>query len=44
MELLHVGGLWRMGVECLLMPVKRSVGVGFISKEELDAWAFKAVT
>ena len=44
MELLHVGGLWRMGGECLLMPVWRSVGVGFISKGELDAWAFKAVT
>ena len=43
-ELVCVGGLWRMGGECLLMPVWRSVRVGFIGKGELDAWAFKAVT
>ena len=43
-ELVCVGRLWRMGGECLLMPVWRSVGVGFIGKGELDAWAFKAVT
>ena len=43
-ELVCVGGLWRMGGECLLMPVWRSVRAGFIGKEELDAWAFKAVT
>ena len=50
-ELVCVDGLWRMGCECLLMPVWRSVragfigkGAGFIGKGELDAWAFKAVT
>ena len=43
-ELVCVGGLWRMGGECLLMPVRRSVRVGFIGKGELDAWALKAVT
>ena len=43
-ELVCVGRLWRMGGECLLMPVWRSVRVGFIGKGELDAWAFKAVT
>ena len=43
-ELVCVGGLWRMGGECLLMPVWRSVRAGFIGKGELDAWAFKAVT
>ena len=43
-ELVCVGGLWRMGGKCLLMPVWRSVRVGFIGKGELDAWAFKAVT
>ena len=37
-ELVCVGGL------CLLMPVRRSVRVGFIGKGELDAWTFKAVT
>ena len=31
-ELVCVGGLWRMGGECLLMPVWRSVRVGFIGK------------
>ena len=35
-ELVCVGGLWRTGGECLLMPVW--------AKGELDAWAFKAVT
>ena len=43
-KLVCVGGLWRMGGECLLTPVWRSVRVGFIGKGELDAWAFKAVT
>ena len=43
-ELVCVGGLWRMGAECLLMPAWRSVRVGFIGKGDLDAWAFKAVT
>ena len=43
-ELVCVGGLLRMGGECLLMPVWRSVRIGFIGQGELDAWAFKAVT
>ena len=43
-ELVCVGGLWRMGGECLIIPVWRSIRVGFISKGELDAWAFRAVT
>ena len=43
-ELVRVGRLWRMGGECLLMPVWRSIRVGFIGKGELDAWTFKAVT
>ena len=43
-ELVCVGGLWRMGGECLLMPEWRSVRTGFIGKGELDAWAFKEVT
>ena len=33
-----------MGGECLLVPVWRSVRVGFIGMGELDGWAFKAVT
>ena len=33
LELVCVGGLWRMGGESLLMPVWRSVRVGFIDKE-----------
>ena len=44
MELVCVGGLWRMGGESLLLPVWRSVRIGFIGKGELDAWTFKAVT
>ena len=44
MELVWVSGLWRMGGECLLMPVWRFVRVGFIGKGELDSWAFKAVS
>ena len=36
-ELVCVGGLLRMGGESLLQHVWRSVGVGFIDKEELDA-------
>ena len=43
-ELVCVGGLWRMGDESLLLPVWRSVRAGFIGKVELDAWAIKAVT
>ena len=43
-ELVCVGGLWRMGGECLLMPVWRSIRAEFIGKREFDAWAFKAVT
>ena len=43
-ELVCVGRLWRMGGECLLMLVWRSVRAGFIGKDKLDAWAFKAVT
>ena len=43
-ELVCVGGRWRMGGECLLVPVWRSVRAGFIGKGELDGWAFKAVT
>ena len=43
-ELVSVGGQWRMGGECLLMHVWRSVKVGFTGKGELDAWAFNAVT
>ena len=43
-ELVCVGGSWRMVGECFLMPVWRSVRAGFIGKGELDAWAFKAVT
>ena len=31
-ELVYFGGLWRTGGECLLMPVWRSVRVGFIGK------------
>ena len=31
-ELVCVGGGWRMGGECLLMPVWRSVRFGFIGK------------
>ena len=42
--LLSVGRLLRMGGECLLMPVWRSIRVGFIGKGELDAWVFKTVT
>ena len=33
-----------MGGESLLLPVWRSVGVGFIGKGELDAWVVGAVT
>ena len=43
-ELVCVGGLLRMGGECLLMPVWRSVRAGLIGKGDVDAWAFKAVT
>ena len=43
-ELVCVGGLLRMGAESLLLTVWRSVGVGFIGKGELDAWAVRAVT
>ena len=43
-ELVCAGGLLRMGDECLLMPVWRSIRAGFIGKGELDAWAFKADT
>ena len=43
-ELVCIGGRWRMGSECLLVPVWRSVRAGFIGKGELDGWAFKAVT
>ena len=43
-ELVCVGGLLRMGGESLLLPVWRSVVVGFIGKGELDAWAVRAVT
>ena len=43
-ELVCVGGLWRMGGESLLLPVWRSVGGGFIGKGELDAWVVRAVT
>ena len=43
-ELVCVGGRWRMGAECLLVPVWRSIRAGFIGKRELDGWAFKAVT
>ena len=43
-ELVCVGGLLRMGGECLLMPVWRSVRAGFIGRVVVDAWAFKAVT
>ena len=43
-ELVSVGGLWRTGGECLLVPVWRSVRAGSVGKGELDGWAFKAVT
>ena len=43
-ELVFVGGLWGMGGECLIIPVWRFVRIGFISKGELNAWAFRAVT
>ena len=37
MELVCVGRLLRMADEPLLLPVWRSVGVGFIGKGDLDA-------
>ena len=33
-----------MGGESLLLSVWRFVGVGFIAKGELDAWAVRTVT
>ena len=41
--LVCVGRLWRIGGWPLLLPVRRSVGVGFIGKGELYAWGFRTV-
>ena len=43
-ELVFIGGLLRMGGESFLLSLWRSLGVGFIGKVELDAWAVRAVT
>ena len=43
-ELVCVGRLLRMSGESLLLPVWRSVGVGFTGKGKLDAWVVRAVT
>ena len=43
-ELVCVGGLLRMCGESILLPVWKSVGVGFIGKGELDAWYKKQKT
>ena len=43
-ELVCVGGLWKVGGESLLLPVWRSVGGRLIGKEELDAQVVRAVT
>ena len=43
-ELVCVGRRLRMGGESLLLPVWRSVGIGFTGKGEMDAWVVRAVT
>ena len=43
-ELVCVSRLLRMGVQSVLVPVWRSVEVGFVGKGELAAWAVKPVT
>ena len=43
-ELVCVGGLLRMSIESLLLPVWKSVGGGFTGIGELDAWVVRAVT
>ena len=43
-ELVYVSGLLRMGDESLLLLVWRSVGGGFTSQGEFDAWVVRTVT
>ena len=43
-ELVCVGRLLRMSGESLILPLWRSVGVGFTGKGELDAWVVRTVT
>ena len=42
-ELVCVGGLFRMSGESLLLSVWRSVGSGFTGKRELDVWLVRDV-
>ena len=42
MKLVCVGRLLRIGGECLLLPVWRSVGGGFTGKGKLDVWVVRA--
>ena len=42
-QLVCVGGLFRMSGESLLLSVWRSVGSGFTGKRELDVWLVRDV-